>query len=148
MPALEIMELLFLDTGKMYSVQIENIIFPENYMNSIETKQTEKNLADAEKHKLERQKLEAQRAVNTAEAERDSAKAIADGKAYSILKEAESEAKAIQLKGKAEAEAIFAKADAIKSNATIVDYTRARRWNGQLPATIMGDGQNVLWNMK
>jgi len=53
---------------KLDSVQIENLILPQKYLQSIETKQTEKNLAAAEKHRLERQKLEAQREVNTAEA--------------------------------------------------------------------------------
>ena len=54
------------------SAQLENLVLPQKYMQSIETKQTEKNLAAAEEHRLERQKLEAQREVNTANAKSNS----------------------------------------------------------------------------
>ncbi len=133
---------------KLDSVQIENLILPQKYLQSIETKQTEKNLAAAEKHRLERQKLEAQREVNTAEAKRDAEKARADGSAYAIEIEAKAEAEAILVKGLAEAEAMKKKADAIKANATLVDYVKAQQWDGKLPTTVMGGNQDVLWNMK
>ncbi len=133
---------------KLDSVQIENLVLPPKYLQSIETKQTEKNLAQAEKHRLERQKLEAQRDVNTAEAARDADKARADGSAYAILTNAKSEAEAIRLKGLAEAEAIKKKAEAIKANKVLVDYMRAQQWDGKMPTTMMGSDQSVLWNMK
>jgi regulator of protease activity HflC (stomatin/prohibitin superfamily) len=133
---------------KLDSVQIENLVLPPKYLQSIETKQTEKNLAQAEKHRLERQKLEAQRDVNTAEAARDADKARADGSAYAILTNARSEAEAIRLKGLAEAEAIQKKAEAIKANKVLVDYMRAQQWDGKMPTTMMGSDQSVLWNMK
>lgn len=133
---------------KLDSVQIENLILPQKYLQSIETKQTEKNLAAAEKHRLERQKLEAQREVNTAEAKRDAEKARADGSAYAIEIEARAEAEAIRIKGLAEAEAMTKKALAIKSNSTLVDYVKAQQWDGKLPTTVMGSGQDILWNMK
>jgi regulator of protease activity HflC (stomatin/prohibitin superfamily) len=133
---------------KLDSVQIENLILPQKYLQSIETKQTEKNLAAAEMHRLERQKLEAQREVNTAEAKRDAEKARADGSAYAIITEATAEAKAIKLKGLAEAEAIQKKAAAIKSSSVLVDYVKAQQWDGKLPTTVMGSGQDILWNMK
>ena len=144
-------ELLLEETNeypvKLDSAQLENLVLPKKYIQSIETKQTEKNLAAAEKHRLERQKLEAQREVNTANAKRDAAKATADGKAYAIKAEAVAEAEAIKLKGLAEAEAIKKKAEALKESPLLVEYVRAQRWNGQMPQTIMGGGQNVLWNM-
>ncbi|WP_444957832.1 prohibitin family protein [Microbulbifer sp. ZKSA002] len=128
-------------------VQIESISLPPKYIQSIETKQTELNLAAAEKHKLERQKLEAQREVNTANARRDATKAKADGEAHKIRVEAEAEAFAILEKGEAEAAAIKAKADAIARNHTLVEYIRAQQWNGQMPSTIMGGDQPILWDM-
>lgn len=133
---------------KLDSAQIEDLVLPQKYIQSIETKQTEKNLAAAEKHRLERQKLEAQREVNTAMAQRDAAKAKADGQAYSIKVEAQAEAEAIKLKGIAEAQAIKEKAAAIKNNSTLVNYMRAQRWNGQMPTTMMGADQKVLWNLQ
>ncbi|MCG8426744.1 MAG: prohibitin family protein [Chromatiales bacterium] len=132
---------------KLDSAQLENLGLPQKYIQSIETKQTEKNLAAAEKHRLERQNLEAQREVNTANAKRDAAKATADGKAYAIKTEAEAEAEAIKLRGLAEAEAIRSKADALKESQLLVEYVRAQRWNGSLPQTIMGSDQSILWNM-
>ncbi|MCP4988160.1 MAG: prohibitin family protein [Colwellia sp.] len=133
---------------KLDSVQIENLILPQKYLQSIETKQTEKNLAAAEKHRLERQKLEAQREVNTAEAKRDAEKARADGSAYAIEVEAKAQAEAILVKGLAEAEAMKKKADAIEANKTLVEYVKAQQWDGKLPTTVMGSGQDILWNMK
>jgi len=133
---------------KLDSVQIENLILPKKYLQSIETKQTEKNLAAAEEHRLERQKLEAQREVNTAEAKRDAEKARADGSAYAIEIEAKAEAEAIRVKGLAEAEAMQKKAQAIKANKTLVEYVKAQQWDGKLPTTVMGSGQDILWNMK
>jgi regulator of protease activity HflC (stomatin/prohibitin superfamily) len=129
------------------SVQIENIELPVKYLASIEAKQTAKNLADAEKHKLEQQKLQSQQLVNTAESQRDADKATADGLAYKIKTEAAAEAEAIRLKGQAEAEAMTAKAKAIAQSATLVEYEKALRWNGQMPSTVMGSDQNVLWSM-
>ncbi|MGB0867500.1 MAG: prohibitin family protein [Granulosicoccaceae bacterium] len=128
-------------------VQIENIDLPQKYIQSIETKQTELNLAAAEKHKLERQNLEAQREVNTANAARDGMKARADGEAYKIRAEAEAEAFAIHEKGVAEAAAIQAKAAAIANNTTLVAYIQAQQWSGVMPTTVMGDNQSVLWNL-
>ncbi len=119
------------------NIQIENIVLPKKYISSIEIKQTEKNLAAAEKHKLERQRLEALRGVNTA-----------DAKAQGILKIAEAEAQSILLKGKAEAQAIEAKAKALKSNPLIVKLTEAQGWDGKLPTTIMGSTSMPILDMR
>ncbi len=119
------------------NIQIENIVLPQKYINSIEIKQTEKNLAAAEEHKLERQRLEALRAVNTA-----------DAKAKGILKVAEAEAQSILLKGKAEAEAMEAKAKALKNNPLIVKLTEAQAWDGKLPSTMMGDGVMPIMDIR
>ncbi|MDB2386320.1 SPFH domain-containing protein [Shewanella sp.] len=119
------------------NIQIENISLPQKYINSIEIKQTEKNLAAAEEHKLERQRLEALRAVNTADAE-----------AKGILKIAEAEAQSILLRGKAEAQAIEAKAKALKSNPLIVKLTEAQAWDGKLPSTMMGNGAMPIMDLR
>ncbi|WP_163932034.1 prohibitin family protein [Paraferrimonas sp. SM1919] len=130
------------------SLQIENIVLPVKYLQSIEAKQTAKNLADAENHKLEQQRLQAQQLVNTAQAQRDAQKAQADGIAYKIKTEAEAEAAAIELKGNAEAIAMTVKARAIARSSTLVEYEKAMKWNGQMPTTVMGNGVDVLWNVK
>ncbi|MBM7073694.1 prohibitin family protein [Shewanella sp. 202IG2-18] len=119
------------------NIQIENIVLPKKYINSIEIKQTEKNLAAAEEHKLERQRLEALRAVNTA-----------DAKAKGILKVAEAEAQSILLKGRAEAKAIEAKAKALKNNPLIVKLTEAQGWDGKLPSTVLGNSAMPIMDMR
>jgi regulator of protease activity HflC (stomatin/prohibitin superfamily) len=119
------------------NIQIENIGLPQKYINSIETKQTEKNLADAEKHKLARQNLLAQQDVNTA-------KAKADGINLVAIAEAES----IRIKGLAEAEAITAKAKALGNNPLIIKLTEAQNWDGKLPATILGSGNMPILDMR
>lgn len=118
-------------------INIENIILPENYRKSIETKQTNKNLADAEVFKLQQQNLEAQRAVNTANAE-----------AESIKLKAKAEADSIALKGEAEAHAIELKAKALGVNSQIVELTKAQQWDGKLPVTVMGTNIPMLYNLK
>ena len=120
---------------KISSLNIENIELPKNYLQSIEVKQTEKNLADAEVFKLEKQNLEAQRAVNTANAD-----------AQSITLRAKAEADAIKLKGEAEAKAIEAKSKALQGNPLIVQLTQAQQWDGKLP-TITGTSANLFMGM-
>lgn len=119
------------------NIQIENIQLPAKYLTSIETKQTEKNLADAEKHKLARQNLEAQRDVNTAKARADGIKLVA-------IAEAES----IRIKGLAEAEAITAKAKALGDNPLIVKLTEAQNWDGKLPSTMLSSGTMPILDIR
>ncbi len=119
------------------NVQIEDISLPPKYLKSIETKQTEKNLAAAEEHKLERQRLEALREVNTS-----------DAKAQGILKVAKAQAESIKLKGLAEAQAIEAKAKALRDNPLIIKLTEAQAWDGKLPKTIMGGGTTPILDMR
>jgi regulator of protease activity HflC (stomatin/prohibitin superfamily) len=140
--AIQAIEMNFIEEMKEFpvtvdNIQIENIQLPAKYLTSIETKQTEKNLADAEKHKLARQNLEAQRDVNTA-------KAKADGIRLVAIAEAES----IRIKGLAEAEAITAKAKALGNNPLIVKLTEAQNWDGKLPATILGSSNMPILDMR
>jgi regulator of protease activity HflC (stomatin/prohibitin superfamily) len=140
--AIQAIELNFIEEMKDFpvtvdNIQIENIKLPAKYLTSIETKQTEKNLADAEKHKLARQNLEAQRDVNTAKAKADGIKLVA-------IAEAES----IRIKGHAEAEAITAKAKALGNNPLIVKLTEAQNWDGKLPATVLGSSNMPILDMR
>ncbi len=121
----------------MDSLQIENIILPTGYLKSIETKQTEKNLAKAEEHKLARQKFPADQAVNTANAQRDAIKARADGEAYRIKLLASAEAKAIEQKGKS-----------LSQNKLLISYEKVKRWNGVMPTTMLAQGTGTLLNLK
>ncbi len=128
-------------------INYENIALPKKYLESIDAKQTAKNMEDAEEFKLGQQNLVAQQRVNTANADRDAKKARADGQAYKIEVEAEAEAKAIALKGKAEATAIKAKAKALKNNPLIIKLTHEQNWNGEYPKWMTDGSANMLMNV-
>lgn len=115
------------------NVQLENVLLPKQYMESILAKEKAREDAEREKHKLAQQKLQAQQQVQTAEATRDSNKALADGNAYRTLTEAQAEAKAIKL----------INAELAKSP-TYVDLVRAKAWDGKLPTTVLGEGATPL----
>lgn len=130
------------------NVQIENIELPHKYILSIETKQTEKNLADAETHKLRRFDLTAQQAEKTADSKAAAIETLANAAATAIEVKAIAEAGAIRVKGEAYAHAIKEKSKALRGNPLIIELTKAERWNGAVPSTMMGDGQNVLFGIK
>ena len=130
------------------SVQLENITFPITYTEAIEAKQVALQEAVKEEHKLERQRLEAQRQVNTAEAEKQSRMKAADGVAYQTETEAKAEAEAIRLIGIANAGKIQAMATALATNPQVIEYEQVKRWQGNVPTTVMGNGQSIMWQMK
>ncbi len=130
------------------SVQYENISLPKNYLESIDRKQTAKNERDAEQFKLERQKLEAMREVNTADAQKQAQKLKADGIAYKIRTEAKAQAEKVEMLGKAEAKAIEMKSKALKNNPLLIELTKAQNWDGALPSTVMGENAGVLMDLR
>jgi len=131
----------------VHSPQIENVDLPQQYMDAVLEKEKAREAAAREDYNLQRQKLEAQQKVQTAEAERDAVKATADGQAYKVTVEAEAEAKAIRIRGQAEASAVLAVQEAISQNPLLIEYERAKRWNGKMPSTMMGGSANVLWSV-
>lgn len=111
------------------SVQIENIDFSAAYEESIE----QRMLAEVEVQKLrqnaEREKVQAEITVTQAQAKADSTRA-----------NAQAEADAIRLRGEAEADAIKKRGDALRENPNLVDLTKAERWDGKLPQTVVPNG--------
>ena len=118
------------------SIQIENVGLPPAYLKSIETKQTAKNLADAEAHNLAKQELVAQQDVNIKKATAAGIQAISIEKAAAIEREGLAEAAAIEAKGKA-----------LRNNPLIVQLTHEQQWDGQLPTMMLGEGTNTLFGL-
>ena len=108
------------------SVQLENIDFSDAYEKSIELRMQAEVLVQTEKQNLEKEKVNAEIAVTQAR-----------GRADSSLAEARASAEAMRLKGDAEAAAIKAKAEALAQNQNLVELTKAERWNGVLPTTMI-----------
>ncbi len=108
------------------SVQIENIDFSDAYEKSIELRMQAEVLVQTEKQNLEKEKVNAEIAVTKAKGEADS-----------NLARARAEAESTRLRGEAEATAIKAKASALAQNMNLIELTKAERWNGQLPTTMI-----------
>jgi len=108
------------------SVQVENIDFSDAYEKSIELRMQAEVLVQTEKQNLEKEKVNAEIAVTQAR-----------GQAESSLAMARADAESKRIKGEAEAAAIRARAEALASNQNLVELTKAERWNGQLPTTMV-----------
>lgn len=81
--------------------------------------------------------METENKVRTAKAEAEIVRAKAKGAADAKIENAKAEAESILLKGKAEAEAIKLRAEALAKNENLVELTKAERWNGVLPTTML-----------
>jgi regulator of protease activity HflC (stomatin/prohibitin superfamily) len=108
------------------TIQVENIDFSDAYENSIE----QRMLAEVEVQKV---RQNAEREKVTAEITVIQAQANADSK----LAQAKADAESIRLMGEAEADAIRARAEALKDNPALVELTKAERWNGTLPTSMV-----------
>lgn len=115
------------------SVQVENVNFSDAYEATIEEK------AKAEVATATAAKKEA-RAVIDARAYVAQQQALATAKKNQMLAEAEG----IREKGKAEADAIIAKANALKNNPQLIELIEAERWNGSRATTIYGQVQPTV----
>ncbi|MCJ8169664.1 prohibitin family protein [Pseudomonas sp. A3.4] len=108
------------------SVQIENIDFSDAYEKAVEARMTAEVQVKTREQQLATEQVQAQIRVTQAQAEADSK-----------LAQAKADAEATRLRGQAEAEAIRARADALASNKNLVELTKAERWNGVLPTTVL-----------
>lgn len=108
------------------SVQIENIDFSAAYEKSVEDRMRAEVEVQTQKQNLEKERVSAQIAVTKAQAQADSQ-----------LARAKAEAEAIRIKGLAEAAAIKSRADALANNKELIALTKAEKWDGKLPATML-----------
>ncbi len=108
------------------SVQIENIDFSDAYEKSIELRMQAEVLVQTEKQNLEKEKVNAEIAVTKAKGEADSS-----------LARARADAESTRLKGVAQGDAIRSKAEALAQNDNLIELTKAERWNGVLPTTMI-----------
>lgn len=108
------------------SVQIENIDFSDAYEQSVE----QRMLAEVEVTKIAQN---AQREVEQAKITVTKANADADAQRA----KAQAEADTIRLRAVAEAEAIRSRGAALRDNPSLIDLTKAERWDGKLPVTMV-----------
>ena len=160
------------DWINVLDVQITEFDLAPSFKKSNEAAVQAKNDAIAAQNELAKVQAQAEQAKakadGDAEAQRKRAKGDADAKVFAadgeatriekiataeatkIERTATAEANAIRLKGTAEADALSLKAKVIATNPQVTAQTWAERWTGQVPATVMGSGQNFvpLFNMQ
>jgi regulator of protease activity HflC (stomatin/prohibitin superfamily) len=107
-------------------VQIENIDFSRQYIESVEARMQAEVAVQQQQQLLAQEKVKADIAVTQA-----------TGRANSVRAEAQAQADATVLRGNAEATAIAARAKALADNPSIIQLTQAERWNGALPTTMV-----------
>jgi regulator of protease activity HflC (stomatin/prohibitin superfamily) len=110
-------------------VQIEDIQFSSQYIQSVEARMQAEVAVQQRQQELAQEKVRADIAVTQA-----------TGRANAVRAEAQAKADATVLAGNAEALAIRAKAEALGSNPSLIELTKAERWNGQLPTTMVPGG--------
>jgi len=108
------------------SVQVENIDFSSAYEKSVEDRMKAEVEVETQKQNLEKERVSAEIAVTQAQAQADSQ-----------LAKAKAEAESIRIKGEAEASAIKSRAAALAQNQNLIELTKAEKWNGQLPSTMV-----------
>lgn len=110
-------------------VQVENIDFSEDYERSIALRMKAEVEVKTREQMLATEQVQAQIVVTKAQAEADSKVA-----------QAKADAEATRLRGNAEADAIKAKTSALSSNPALIELTKAERWDGKLPTTVLPNG--------
>ncbi len=111
---------------QIVSFQLENIDWSDSYEQAVEARATAEAGVATQRQTLEREKVQAEIAVTQAKARADSSVA-----------EAKARAEATRLAGEAEASAIRARAAALADNPNLIELTKAERWNGVLPTTMV-----------
>lgn len=107
-------------------VQVENIDFSDDYERSIALRMKAEVEVKTREQMLATEQVQAQIVVTKAQAEADSRVA-----------QAKADAEATRLRGNAEADAIKAKTSALSSNPMLIELTKAERWDGKLPTTML-----------
>jgi len=122
---------------QVIGVQVENIDFSKAYEESIEARmQAEVAVQKLEQDAL-REKVQAQITVTKATAEADSVRA-----------RAKAQAEATRLNGDAEAAAIQARGDALRNNPSLIELTKAEKWNGVGPVSVVPNTAAMFYGAK
>lgn len=122
---------------KVEGINLERAAFSKQVEDAAEARARAEMVVQTERQNLEREKVLAQVVVTKATAEADS-----------NLARKKSEAEGVRALGEAEAAAIKAKSDALAASPALVELTKAERWNGALPTTMVPNATLPFMNMK
>lgn len=118
------------------AIQMENIDFSSVYEKSVE----ERMQAEVEVKRKEQE-------LRSAEVDAQTAKAKAIGLADAKKAEADGSAYATTVNAKAEADAIRIKSAALSENPRLIELTKAQKWDGKLPTTMIPGGATPFINL-
>lgn len=119
------------------TAQVEDISFSKKFEDSMEARKMAETAVEIQIQENKTQAEVNKRTVNDAKAVADAVKAAADAEAYRTTQQSVADAEAIKRRGEAEADAISAKGKALASNPDLIDLTKAERWSGVLPTTMI-----------
>lgn len=111
------------------SVQLENTDFSDAYEKSIEALMEQEVAVRTKEKEADRKEIDNRIKVATAKA---------DAEARFLVMKAEADG--TEAKGQAEAKVLKAKAEILERNPMLVEQTKAEKWNGQGPTTVIGNG--------
>jgi len=120
--------------ANVVNIDMRNFAFGDAYMKAINAKVEQEQLKLVADNKLLTVTSEQRQKVVVAQAERDAAKARADGQAYANLTIAEASAKSMQIQN----EALAKNKDVLELRRIEVELTKAQKWNGALPVNMYG----------
>lgn len=120
--------------AQIISIDMRNFTFSEDYMKAIAAKVTQEQLLLGAEKRLLTVIAEQKQKEEVAKADAAAVRANADGSAYATLKNAQASADAIKVQ--ANALAAYGK-DVLELRRIEVDMVRARKWQGNVPTTML-----------
>ena len=143
---------------EVVDLQLSRIEYSAAFTQSVEAAVRAKNDALQAENTVARIRYEGEQAKVQAEAQAVAVTTRSEGEARAAVvraraeKEAavlraEGEAQATALLGQAQASAVQQVGAAVAANPRVVDYETARRWDGKLPATMLGGGTVPLLSL-
>jgi regulator of protease activity HflC (stomatin/prohibitin superfamily) len=132
-------------------LQLSSITYSPSFQASVEAAVQAKNDAIRAENTVAKVRYEGEQAKVQAEAQAAARIAQANGEAESAIVQAraqrqaailraEGDSQAATLTGEAQAHVIQQIGAAVAANPSVVTYEQAHRWNGQMPATVLGGG--------
>ena len=136
-------------------LQLSSITYSPSFRESVEAAVQAKNDAIRAQNTVVKVRYEgeqakvqadAQAAVRIAQANGEAEAAVAQARAQreAAILRAQGEAQANALTGEAEAKVIQQVGSAVAANPDVVSYETTHRWNGQMPATVLGGATSPL----
>ena len=119
--------------ARVINIDMTGFSFSPTYMAAINDKVTQEQLRLAAENKLKTVEAEQKQKVAIAEADANAVRAKADGDAYSNLKIATAQADALKVQNAA----LTQNRDVLELRRIEVEQTKAEKWNGVLPTTMV-----------